>query len=171
MENVQLLKRIPLFAEFKITELMNVSMVAQTVNYPAGELIFRENAKGDALYVIKQGEVKVTKNDSFGEAHVLAYLGVGEYFGEISLIDNAPRSASAYAGTDAVLLKIKHKDFKNLITGDREIERKFYKSFTGVLCERLRVANENLTFSREINRMIREIDGAAGSKGPASPSA
>lgn len=157
MEDVKLLKQIPLFKEFKVTELMNVSMVASRATYSAGTMIFPERAPGDAFYVIKAGRVKITKKDTDDEEHVLAYLGEGEYFGEISLIDNAPRSASVYADSDAEVLKIKRKDFRNLIAGNKELERKFYKSFTMVLCERLRVTNENLTFSQEINKMIEDI--------------
>lgn len=157
MEDVKLLKKIPLFQDFKVTELLNVAMVAERESWPAGSLIFKERSQGEALYVIKEGRVRVTKLDSGGKEHILAYLGAGEYFGEISLVDNAPRSASVYAETDAELLKIKRKDFRNLIAGNKEIERKFYKSFTEVLCARLRAANENLTFSQEINRMIERV--------------
>ena len=102
--------------------------------------------------------MRVAKLDSNGEEHVLANLGPGEYFGEISLVDNSPRSASVYADSRTELLKIKRSDFRNLIAGNKEIERKFYKCFTEVLCERLRVTNENLTFSQEINRMIQEVE-------------
>ena len=158
MEDVKLLKNIPLFKEFKVTEVVSIAMVADNEKYPAGHLIFKEKTRGDALYVIKAGRVRVTKRDSQGEEHILAYLGPGEYFGEISLVDMAPRSASVSAHSDCELLKIKRTDFRNLIAGNKEIERKFYKSFTEVLCERLRVTNENLTFSQEIARMIQQME-------------
>ena len=82
----------------------------------------------------------------------------GAHCQSIRLVDNAPRSATVQVETDTTLIKIKRRDFKNLIAGNKEIERKFYKSFSEVLCKRLRVTNENLTFSQEINRMIEEID-------------
>jgi CRP-like cAMP-binding protein len=158
MEDINLLKQIPLFSEFKAVELMNVSMVAERKRFAAGETIVQERAKGDSLCVIKSGRVKVCKADSSGEDHLLAFLEPGEYFGEISLLDRAPRSASVYADTDAEILVIKAADFHNLIAANKEIERKFYKSFSKVLCERLRITNENLTFSQEINKMIRQIE-------------
>ena len=157
MEDIKWLKQIPLFKDFKVTELMNVAMVAEVETYHAGDLIFKESSLGDALFVIKSGRVKVVKRDSCGEDHVLAYLNQGEYFGEISLVDKAPRSASVCADQDTELIKIKRRDFRNLIAGNKEIERKFYKSFSEVLCERLRVTNANLTFSQEINRMIQDV--------------
>jgi hypothetical protein len=55
-------------------------------------------------------------------------------------------------------LAIKHTDFQNLIAGNKEIERKFYKSICLVLCDRIRVADENLTFSQEISKLIQELD-------------
>jgi len=158
MENVKLLKTIPLFEEFKTTELLSVSMVSRSKRYETGEVIVKEKSKGDGLYIIKQGRVRVVKTDSFGEEHILAYLGKGEYFGEISLVDRATRSASVIAEEGSECLVIKQTDFQNLIAGNKEIERKFYKSFSRVLCERLRVANENLTFNQEINRLIQELE-------------
>ena len=62
------------------------------------------------------------------------------------------------AEEDTECLVIKHTDFQNLIAGDKELERKFYKAFSVVLCERLRIANENLTFSQEITRLIQELE-------------
>lgn len=158
MENVNLLKKIPLFKEFKSTELAGVSMVAKKEHYKRDQVIFKEKAKGDALYIIKKGRVRIVKTDSFGEDHILALLKPGEYFGEISLVDRAPRSATVIAHEDTECIVIKRADFKNLIAGNTEIERKFYKSFSEVLCERLRVTNENLTFSQEINVLIQELD-------------
>ena len=158
MEDVRLLKQIPIFRDFRTTELLSVNMVAKSKVYKPGELIVKEKAKGDGLYIIKRGLVKVVKQDSFGEEHILAYLGEGEYFGEISLVDKAPRSASVIAEEESECLIIKQVDFQNLIAGNRELERKFYKSFARVLCERLRVTNENLTFSKEINRLIQEVE-------------
>ncbi len=158
MEDVKLLKAIPLFKGFSTTELLNVNMVGKAKRYEAGDTIIREKARGDGLYIIKHGKVRVVKTDSFGDEHVLAYLSRGEYFGEISLVDQAPRSASVIAEEDTECLFIRHTDFQNLITGDRELERKFYKAFSVVLCERLRVANENLTFSQEITKLIQELE-------------
>lgn len=158
MEDLNLFKQIPLFVNFKLTELMSISMVSRVEKYFSGENVFQEGETGDALFIIKSGRVRVTKRDSYGAQHTLAFLEKGEYFGEISLVDQAPRSASVSADMDAELLKITRTDFKNLIAGNKELERKFYKSFSEVLCERLRVTNDNLTFSREINSLIQEID-------------
>jgi CRP-like cAMP-binding protein len=158
MEDVNLLKKIPLFKEFRSTELASVSMVAKRERYKSEKIIFKEKDKGDALYIIKKGRVRIVKPDSFGEDHVLAMLKPGEYFGEISLVDRAPRSATVIAHEDTECIVIRRADFRNLIVGNKEIERKFYKSFSEVLCERLRVTNENLTFSQEINKLIQELD-------------
>jgi CRP-like cAMP-binding protein len=158
MQDVTLLKKIPLFKEFKSTELAGISMASKIERYNKDSIIFREKDKGDALYIIKKGRVRIVKTDSFGEEHVLAMLKPGEYFGEISLVDRAPRSATVIAHEPTECIIIRRIDFRNLITGNTEIERKFYKSFSEVLCERLRITNENLTFSQEINTLIQELD-------------
>lgn len=80
MEDVKLLKNIPLFKDFKVTELMNVSMAAKLESYRRDQIIFKERAPGDALYVIKKGKCRVSKSDSFGEQHVLSILKAGEIF-------------------------------------------------------------------------------------------
>ncbi len=158
MEDVKLLKSISLFKGFSTTELLSINMSAKSKGYEKDETIVKEKARGDGLYIIKKGKVRVVKTDSFGDEHILAFLGRGEYFGEISLVDQAPRSASVIAEEDTECLAIKHTDFQNLIAGNKEIERKFYKAFSIVLCERLRIANENLTFSQEISRLVQELE-------------
>lgn len=158
MEDVKLLKSISLFKGFSTTELLSINMSAKSKGYEKDETIVKEKARGDGLYIIKKGKVRVVKTDSFGDEHILAFLGRGEYFGEISLVDQAPRSASVIAEEDTECLAIKHTDFQNLIAGNKEIERKFYKAFSIVLCERLRIANENLTFSQEIARLVQELE-------------
>ena len=125
MEDVNLLKHIPLFKDFRTTELLSVNMVARSRTYEPGEIIVKEKAKGDGVFIIKRGIVRVVKTDSFGEEHLLAYLPAGEYFGEISLVDRAPRSASVIAEEESECVVIKHTDFQNLIAGNKEISASF----------------------------------------------
>ena len=108
--------------------------------------------------VVKSGRVRISKKDSAGKERLLAYLEPDQYFGEIALLDSSPRSASVMADMNSTLLKLNSRDFNNLISGNQDMEVKFYRSFTNVLCERLRAANENLTFDQEVKRMINEIE-------------
>jgi CRP-like cAMP-binding protein len=77
----------------------------------ADEAIFREGQKGDELYIIKSGTVEI-----HGGQRVLAILDEGDFFGEMALIDQAPRSATAIAKTDVQLIPISEQRFIELVT-------------------------------------------------------
>lgn len=150
MEKTEILKEIVLFKDLTTFEIIKVNKVTKTRNFKSDEIIFREGAIGDSLYIVKSGSVRVTKLDDGGEEKVLAILNPGDHFGEIALVDNHPRSATVIANEDTELIQIQAEDFNKLLESDREIALKFYKSFVKVLCTRLRDTNESLTFSRSL---------------------
>jgi CRP-like cAMP-binding protein len=150
MEKTEILKEIVLFKDLTTFEIIKVNKVTKTRNFKSDEIIFKEGAIGDSLYIVKSGSVRVTKLDDGGEEKVLAILNPGDHFGEIALVDNHPRSATVIANEDTELIQIQADDFNKLLESDKEIALKFYKSFVKVLCTRLRDTNESLTFSRSL---------------------
>jgi CRP-like cAMP-binding protein len=104
--------------------------------YQAGEVIVRENDFGETAYVIGEGQVEVTKELDGQNVH-LAYLGVGETFGEMSMIDEKPRSATVTAVTETVVSEIRRDDFFNSFQTDPKVALALLK----VLFERLRQAD------------------------------
>jgi CRP-like cAMP-binding protein len=104
--------------------------------YEAGEVIVQESDFGETAYVIEQGQVEVTKELDGQNVH-LAYLGVGEPFGEMSMIDEKPRSATVTAVTETVVSEIRRDDFFNSFQTDPKVALALLK----VLFERLREAN------------------------------
>lgn len=154
IDNISLLKNIPLFRELTPQEVMLVLLAGQSKWYGKGDLIIREGEEGDALYIIKSGRVRITKFDGHGVMRDLAILENGEHFGELALLDNSPRSASVYAYTDCELLRIPRSEFNNLLKNHENIERKFFKAFTLILAERLRRLNDNFTFCQEMGDLI-----------------
>jgi Cyclic nucleotide-binding domain/FHA domain len=104
--------------------------------YEAGEVILRENDFGETAYVIEQGQVEVSKAIEGQNVH-LAYLGAGETFGEMSMIDEKPRSATVTAVTETVVSEIRRDDFFNTFQTDPNVALTLLK----VLFERLREAN------------------------------
>jgi CRP/FNR family cyclic AMP-dependent transcriptional regulator len=156
VENIRLLRNIPLFKEMSPQEIMLVVLAGESVWYGKGDMIFREGTEGDALYIIKSGEVRVAKYDGHGVERDLAILTTGEHFGELALIDNLPRSASAFAVSDSEIIRIPRSNFEDLLKHHEGIERKFYKAFTRILAERLRKQNDNFTFSQEMGDLIHE---------------
>ena len=79
-----------------------------------GEVLFREGERGDVMYLIREGKIKITKGGDDDEK-VLAVLKEGDFFGEMAIIDGSPRSASAIAATPASLLVIDKETFKSKI--------------------------------------------------------
>jgi len=108
--------------------------------YEAGEVIIRENDIGETAYVISQGRVEVTK-ESAGQKIHLAYLGAGETFGEMSMIDEKPRSAAVTALTETLVTEIRRDDFFNSFQTEPKMALKLLK----VLFERLREADAKIS--------------------------
>jgi CRP-like cAMP-binding protein len=107
-------------------------------NYPTGAEIFAEGASGDLMYVILDGEVEILKGAHAGSAKVLSTLGKGEFFGEMALIDDSPRSASAVAKVDSKLLGMNEAVLDAYILTNPEFATKMIRN----LAKRLRGANK-----------------------------
>ena len=104
--------------------------------YKAGEVIVQENDFGETAYIIGEGQVEVSKELDGRNVH-LAYLGAGETFGEMSMIDKKPRSATVTAITETVVSEIRRDDFFNSFQTDPKVALTLLK----VLFERLREAD------------------------------
>ena len=154
MEKTEFLKNTILFSDLTTFEIIKVNKVTRNRTYHADEVVFKEGAIGDSLYIVKAGSVRVTKMEDGNEEKVLAILNTGDHFGEIALVDKHPRSATVIANEDSELIQIHAEDFNKLLESDRDIALKFYKTFVKVLCARLRDTNESLTFSRTMLESI-----------------
>lgn len=140
-----LLKKINLFENFSDQELEKIRKICEGVFYKAGEVIFKEGDPGDKCYMILKGEVRISKHiPNIGE-EALAMMKEGEYFGEMALIDNYPRSAHAIANTDVSLITLRKDDLQNIFITDRDIGFKFLWAFTKTLSQRLRDMNDKMT--------------------------
>ena len=100
--------------------------------------IFQEGSNGDAWFVILDGEVSVTKEMPSGPPHVLSHLYPGESFGEMALMDGAPRMATLYAVEDTMLARLPRDTFLSLLR-EREVSAvKLLWAMSSVLCQRQR---------------------------------
>jgi signal transduction histidine kinase len=95
-----------LFNGLSDEEIVALKSIAQTVVFRRGQFVFREKDTGDGLYVIGEGRVHISATVGEGETKVLSRLGPGDFFGEMAVVDNEPRSASATAEEDATLFFI-----------------------------------------------------------------
>lgn len=107
------LRRVPLFAELSEAEIARLSDIARDRSYPKNSVILFEDDPGDSLYVVVTGLVKVVLIGEDGREVILSVLKEGDFFGEMSLIDDQPRSAHVIAMEDSTLLVVRREDFQH----------------------------------------------------------
>src|SRR5271169_3687409 len=141
---LEFLKKVNLFEALSVHELEMIEKISCIEAFAKDTVIFKEGDPGDRCYVITNGDVRISKFiPNIGE-EALAVLKPGDYFGEMALIDNFPRSAHAIANTDLVLLAISKTDLDKILIMDRELGYKLLWAFTKTLSKRLRETNEKM---------------------------
>lgn len=138
---LELLRRVPLFAELEEDELARFSQVAIPRTFPAGTRVFHEGDESDACYIVRSGSFRITREHPDGRAITLATFGRGEIFGELAMLDGETRSASVEALEDSELLALPARDVRTLLQTHAEITFKFLEA----LVRRLRSANERIS--------------------------
>jgi len=111
----QTLRGVPLFAHLGDEELEPLAAAARERPYPRNSVIVFADDPGDALFVVAAGQVKVVLGGEDGREVILAVLGPGDFFGELALIDDQPRSAHVIAMEDARLLVLRRGDFQRAL--------------------------------------------------------
>ena len=139
--NVELLGRVPLFAELSGGDLERIAHVAVPRAFPKGVRVFHEGDSSDACYIVRTGDLRVTREHSDGRAIALATLGPGDLFGELAMLDGGARSASVETLTDSELLALPAGDVRRLLADHPEIAVKLIIALT----RRLRETNERVT--------------------------
>jgi CRP-like cAMP-binding protein len=133
-------RQAPLFAALddEAAEALHANMTRAELS--RGEILFHEGDPGDRLYVIVEGKVKLGRTSGDGRENLLAILGPGEMFGELSLFDPGPRNATATSVSDAVLIGLGTDELVTWLTGRPDVSRQLLRA----LARRLRRTNENL---------------------------
>lgn len=138
------LSQVYLFRELTPGEMDTLISISKEKRAKKDETVFKEGEIGDAFYLIVSGSVRIsTIVPGVGE-EALAVLKEGEYFGEMALIDDAPRSASAIANEDAILLLIEKDQFRKLLAQETGMAYKLLWVFTKTLSARLRKTDQQL---------------------------
>jgi CRP/FNR family cyclic AMP-dependent transcriptional regulator len=142
MNTSDFLITVPLFKSIDSVERERFAEAVREKSYPKGSVILFEDDPGDALFIVREGRVKVVLVAEDGREVILGILGVGDHFGELSLIDDQPRSAHVIAMEDSVLLVLRREDFRKRVE-----------------------ANPTVAWSllAELSRRLRRADGQIGS--------
>jgi len=127
-----------------------------TVKIRRGDVLFSEGDSGDRLYIVTEGKVKLGRTSADGRENLLAILGPGQMFGELSLFDPGPRSATATAVTDCTMQSLNHDELGQWRDGRPEVARGLLTQLAG----RLRRANDvvaDLVFSDVPGRVAKAL--------------
>ena len=146
------LRKVSFLSELSQKNLTLLSRIARKCAFKKGEQIFSVSTSGNKLYIVTSGRVKIFAASPSGKLKVLDYLEKGDFFGEMSLLDQETRSASACAVDDSNLIIIHKKDFQKLLKNQPELSLSFLK----VICNRLRRADkeiEALSFQNVLGRL------------------
>ncbi|OGA49002.1 MAG: hypothetical protein A3G24_26240 [Betaproteobacteria bacterium RIFCSPLOWO2_12_FULL_62_13] len=163
--NPQILRRVPLFSSFSDQQLSAVLSCVQHRSYPRNSLIVRAGDETDALYIILSGRVKVLIPDDEGHEVILAMMGPHEFFGEMGLLDEQPRSASVESLEPCEMLRISKAGFTAFLKDNFDLAMLIIRN----LVRRLRDADRKIEslalidvygrVARLLIDMAEEIDG------------
>jgi CRP-like cAMP-binding protein len=167
-ETIASLRAIPMFSGVSDEALESIASLLIERSFPKHKTIVEEGAPGDYMYIIVEGRVKVTKLSGDGREKILELLDVGDFFGEMSLFDEAPRSASVKAMSQVRILALARNDFLRLLSRSPDLALSVIQELT----RRLRQVDEqasSLSFQRVkertmglLVRLAREEPGQAG---------
>lgn len=143
------LQAIPLFKTLNKKDFSILMNIIHNRNFLADEFIFYQGDPGIGLYIIREGEVIISRESEAGDKVTLAVFQKGDFFGELALIDNDTRSASAIAKTDAKLSVIFKSDLDEFIEKYPKKGIRILKGIAEITALRLRILNEDYFYLRK----------------------
>lgn len=149
---IDVLSGIPIFKDLNKRELRVVTDFLYDRSYEKGEDIFLTDQPGAAMFIIKSGKVQIVVESEVDTATELAVLREGDFFGEIALLDNSPRSATARALANTELLAIFRADLDKLILNEPFIAARVMKQLAIVIGIRLKETNKQLGLLSQTDR-------------------
>ncbi|MDF1578830.1 MAG: cyclic nucleotide-binding domain-containing protein [Desulfobulbales bacterium] len=135
---------VPLFASLTKRELATVHAIAHHRIYQEDEFIFRKGQPGAAMFVVKSGMVNIVDHDRDNQANILSTLDDNSFFGELALLDDSPRSASAVAARSTETFAFFRTDLERLLNSFPQIGHKVYRALAMIIGKRLKETNEQL---------------------------
>ena len=141
---VDLLRNVVIFKTLDDGELARVSELCREQRWESGEFIFREGEAGNRLYLIVEGEVRISRVVPGSGEEALAVLKPGALFGEMAVFDRSERSTDAIANNSVKCLTISRSDFELLLDFNRDIAYKVLWGVVRLLSTRLRSTNDSL---------------------------
>jgi len=156
MVSEKALKSFPVFEHLPKAVLTRLAKTVAEDKFPEGSVIFAEGKWGDAVYFVAKGEVMIRKviDPNSGTFKVVAVLGPGEYFGEMALLEDAPRSADAIAHSHVTLFRLPREEFNRLLDDDPKVAMQLFRGLVMTLSLRLRQTTREMVAIFEVGRAI-----------------
>ena len=167
-ERTEALRAIPLFSSLEEIVLEEIAGLLIDRKFPKDAIVFEEGSVGDYMYLIREGQVKVTKMSEDGREKILEIFNAGDFFGDMAMLEREPRSASVKTTRLSVLLALSRQDFLGLLRENPEISMGIMRE----LSRRLRETDEQirgLLFERVEGRTRRIIERMAVEEVPGDP--
>lgn len=153
---MQLLERIPFLRALAPEDLSWLGERMRRRRFPRGDIIFQKDDPGQSLFIIESGSVRIYMPGAQGTDLTLAVMGPGDFFGDMSLLDGRPRSASASAAAESVLLSVERTDFSNLLRARPDAALAILEVIAGRLRESDQMASD-LAFLDASGRLARKL--------------
>jgi CRP/FNR family transcriptional regulator, cyclic AMP receptor protein len=138
----QFLKRVRLFERVAAADLDAVVPRLRARSLKKGQVLFRDGDPGEEMYLVRSGTMVVSKPVTGTVEQVLGRAGPGDFFGEMSLFDRAPRSATLQAETDAALLVLDRENLQRLVETSPAAAAEFFHALVHVFIARLRASTD-----------------------------
>lgn len=151
--SMSLLRSIPLFQALVEEDLRDLASMTRIRRFKAGDIIFNQGDSGKEMFVVAEGDVNIYLPGEASRRVSLKDLQRGEYFGELSMFDDKPRSASAMATTDATLVELS----RDMLSGCFENHPRAAMTILTTMAERLRETNAMLS-ARAAKNVVKEIE-------------
>lgn len=156
---VDILKKIPLLSKLGKRELKTISKFAYERTFEANEFVFRTGQPGAAMFIIKEGEVKIVKENSDEEYIEITRLSTGDIFGELALLDSSPRSAGALVSKPTKAIAIFREDLNKLLETHPEIGGKIMMHLAIITGKRLKeTTNQVIEMENEMNLLRKKLN-------------
>jgi len=134
---VKILEKVPIFEGLNIIELKKIEIITHERQYTDGEIVFHEKEPGAGMYIIRAGNIKLSKKTEAKEIELLT-MKDGDFFGEIALLDESPRSATATSKGQTQILGFYRPDFLELLKREPTLGSKVLLKLSQIIAKRLR---------------------------------
>jgi len=155
-DTADFIKTVRVFRDLGASELTALTGRLRERRLRRGQVLFREGDAGEEMFLVREGTILVSKAVTGKVEQILARFGPGDFFGEMSLFDRSPRSATIQAETEAVLLALDRENLNGLVQVNPRAAAAFFYGLVQVFIERLRTSGELVA---EITRWGLEATG------------